>query len=241
MRLGGGAGQPPKCLLSFGGISLLERHLNILQSAGISRVVIGVGYQAGMIEAELERWCGHMPVETVFNPDFRQGNIVTLWRLGDELGGSDDVLLMDADVLYDREIMHRLVSSPRSDCFLMDREFEPGDEPVKLCLRGQRIVEFGKYVDPALDWDTQGESVGFFKLSALMARRLRSTAETFIAEGRVEAFYEDALRLLALSDTGETFGVEDVTGLPWIEIDFPEDIAKAKRDVLPALASMKAA
>lgn len=241
MRLGSGAGQSPKCLLQFGGKSLLERHLSILESAGIGRVVIGVGYKAEMIRAEIRRSKCRMQIETVFNPDFRQGNIVTLWRLREELSSGENVLLMDADVLYDHRIMHRLVHSPIPNCFLMDRNFEQGDEPVKLCLRERRIVEFGKHVDPGPDWDTQGESVGFFKLSAGMASRLRSTAETFVAAGRLEAFYEEALRVLALEGDGKAFGVEDVTGLPWIEIDFPQDIEKANRDVLPALASLQAA
>ncbi|MDX1515100.1 MAG: NTP transferase domain-containing protein, partial [Gammaproteobacteria bacterium] len=111
MRLGGGAGAPPKCLLEFGGKSLLLRHLRILESVGVSRVAIGVGYEAGMVETELARYEGAMDLVTVFNPDYRQGNIVTLWRLRGELEDSGPVLLMDADVLYDHRIMARLVSS----------------------------------------------------------------------------------------------------------------------------------
>jgi choline kinase len=29
--------------------------------------------------------------------------------------------------------------------------------------------------------------------------------------------------------------VTDITGAPWIEIDFPEDVLRATRDVLPRL------
>ena len=31
-------------------------------------------------------------------------------------------------------------------------------------------------------------------------------------------------------------GLEDVTELPWTEIDFPEDVERAASDVLPAIA-----
>ena len=31
------------------------------------------------------------------------------------------------------------------------------------------------------------------------------------------------------------FGFEDVSGLPWIEIDFPEDVARAGAEILPAI------
>ena len=32
-----------------------------------------------------------------------------------------------------------------------------------------------------------------------------------------------------------TFGFEDITGLPWIEIDFPEDLRRAREDIVPRL------
>ena len=38
--------------------------------------------------------------------------------------------------------------------------------------------------------------------------------------------------------TGKIIDVTDVSGLAWIEIDFPNDITRAARDVLPKLASM---
>jgi choline kinase len=38
-----------------------------------------------------------------------------------------------------------------------------------------------------------------------------------------------------LLETPETFGYEDITGLPWIEIDFPQDIQRAQNDILPQI------
>jgi choline kinase len=34
-------------------------------------------------------------------------------------------------------------------------------------------------------------------------------------------------------------GFESVDGLPWIEIDFEEDIERAKRDILPKIEQCK--
>jgi choline kinase len=42
------------------------------------------------------------------------------------------------------------------------------------------------------------------------------------------------LRNVLLADPG-SFGFEDVTGLPWIEIDFPEDVVRASDEILPAI------
>ena len=45
---------------------------------------------------------------------------------------------------------------------------------------------------------------------------------------------EDAIAAV-LRAVSPPFGFEDVTGLPWIEIDFPEDVERAENEILPRL------
>jgi len=45
---------------------------------------------------------------------------------------------------------------------------------------------------------------------------------------------EEAVRDL-IRERDHAFDVAEVTGLPWIEIDFPKDIARAEREILPEL------
>ncbi len=240
IRLDAGEQQMPKCLLNFDGQSLLERHLLALAEIGVDRAHIGVGYRDREIRHELRRLNPGIDVELIYNPDFRLGNIVTLNYLAAALRAGGDILLMDADVLYHVDIMHRLRASAHANSFLMDREFEPGDEPVKLCLRAGRLTEFAKRIDPGLEYDTCGESVGFFKLTETMAGRLADKAADYIVRGYREAFYEEALRELLLESPDE-FGYEDITGIPWIEIDFQADIVRAESEVLAHIQAREAA
>ena len=113
-----GAGSPPKSLYEFGGKSLLLRHLAHLSALGIVDVVVGTGYRRHLIEAEI---AGISTVRTVYNPRFHEGNIVTLWQLAEELDCSQDVILMDADVLYDARLLAALVDSVHTNCLLLDR------------------------------------------------------------------------------------------------------------------------
>ncbi len=239
-RLRGGEERPPKCLLRFDGQSLLERHLDALARVGVTALHVGVGYKARDVEREVARLAPPFPVRLVYNPDYHEGNIVTLHTLREALLAGDDLLLMDADVLYHPDVLHRLVSSAHRNCFLMDRDFEPGEEPVKLCVAEGRLVEFGKSLPPQLRFDRCGESVGFFKLDAAMAARLAQRARDYVARGNREAFYEDALRDLLLS-TPQAFGFEDVTGIPWIEIDFQQDIRRAENEVMAHIRALEAA
>lgn len=223
---------PPKCLLEFGGTTLLERHLSILERLGLRRVALGVGYRADRVEAALERYPGSIEVYTVVNPDYEQGSAVTLWTLREHLAGGGASLLMDADVLYDPALLQRLLDTEHESCFLLDRDFEDGPEPVRLGIRDGRPVEFRKGAQG--EFDLVGESVGFFRLGQRTARDLAARSEAWIEAGRRDEPYEEILRE-ELLEHPERFGWEDVTGLPWIEIDFPEDVVRAREEILPRL------
>jgi choline kinase len=233
-RLGAPWKAAPKALLRFGGATLLRRHLAILEDAGVEEIVIGVGYRADLIEAELDAIGSGANVRTVVNPRYREGSVVTVWSLRDEIAADRPVLLMDADVLYDARLIRRLCESRHNDCLLYDANIEDGEEPVKICLRDGEIVDFGKTVTP--DHDRHGESVGFFRFSPEAASRLAGIVAGYVESGRSGEIYEEAIRDLLCAMPSGTFGIEDVTGLPWIEIDFAEDIARAKTEVLPRLA-----
>jgi choline kinase len=235
-RLSGGDDRhPPKSLLAFGGRTLLERHLAILRAAGVAELMLVVGYHAERIEAELERLGAGSFVRTVHNPDFRRGSLLSLWTAREALRGDRPILFMDADVLYHPELVGRLLHAPRPDALLYDRELEPGDEPVKLCLRGGLPVEFRKVVSVA--FDEAGEWPGFLRLSAATAARLSAVLERFVAAGRVDEPYEEAIREVLLADPA-AFAIVDVTDLPWIEIDFPADRLRAEREILPRLPDL---
>lgn len=233
-RLGKDGQNQPKCLLRFNGKSLLERHLDYLRSCQIDEVAIAVGYQAQMIQNEIEAVKAENWVTTVYNPDYTKGSVISLWTLREHLSAGDEILLMDADVLYDRRIIERLVKTDIPNCFLLDRDFEPGEEPVKLCVRDGYLVEFRKQVALDLVYDFSGESVGFFRFESAIARRLATRTEQYVADGLDEKSLEEAIRDLLL-ETPEAFGYEDITGLPWIEIDFPEDIKRAQNEILAQL------
>ena len=54
--------QKPKCLLRFGESSLLERHLQLLKSAGVNEIVFVLGFKHEQVEAELAAIAGVAPL-----------------------------------------------------------------------------------------------------------------------------------------------------------------------------------
>jgi choline kinase len=227
--------QRPKCLLRFGGMSLIERHLRILRGAGVEEVALTVGFRRELVEAELERLDWRPRPEVVFNPGFELGSVLTVHTAAHALTRGGSVLLMDADVLYDERMLRALVAGEQPvNRLLLDREFEPGDEPVKLCVRNGVPIELRKQLAADLTYDLIGESIGFFRFNELTARRLAAIISDYISSGRAQKPHEEAVRDLLL-ERSTVFDVTDVTGLPWIEIDFIDDVARATQDVLPHL------
>jgi choline kinase len=234
-RLAMGEDAPPKVLLRFDGVSLLQRHLDILAHFGLLDLTLAVGHQAGAIEAELGTLGARGPVRTRFNPDYRESSLLSLWTLLDVLAAGQAVLYMDADVLYDWRLIERLLTSPHANCILIDRRFEPDADLVDVRIRDGRIVAFGKEVPPA-EYDIRGEWIGFARFDAEVAAALGLAIEGYVLAGRTDVIYEDAMRDVILA--ADAFGFEDVTGLPWIEIDFPEDLQRAHAEILPRLMAL---
>ena len=58
---------------------------------------------------------------------------------------------------------------------------------------------------------------------------------TMSNSGRANLPHEEAIRDFLREGT-QPVEVVDVTGMPWIEIDFPADVERAERDILPRLS-----
>ena len=224
----------PKCLMEFGGRSLLARHLDLLYGFGVRNADLVVGYEADRIIDHVATLRTRPDVAFHFNPRYEQGSVLSLWAAAETLQGGDAVLVMDADVLYHPAILERLLQTPIENCYLLDREFTHGEEPVKIAVRDGVMVEFRKRLAPELQYDTIGESVGFFRFGSDCAAGIAEQCARYDSEGLGDAPHEEALRDVLLEQP-RAFGFEDVTGLPWIEIDFPEDVERAADEVLPAI------
>ncbi len=230
----GDAFDKPKCLLEFDNVSLLQRHLQILQHYNIAEIIVVTGYQSGLIEQEISSSSAVNFTITVHNPNYEKGSIISMLSGLEKIGTDQDFILMDADVLYDHKLIRRLINSKNHNCFLLDRDIEPGDEAVKLCVHNGHLVDFRKQIDKDLVYDFQGESVGFFRFTGETASGLITQAKAYLNLGDDKQPYEECIRDLLLQHP-DHFAYEDITGIPWIEIDFPDDVARAKNEILPQI------
>src|SRR5262249_15427084 len=174
-------------------------------------------------------------IRYVDNPDYTRGSALSLYAARTHL--REPALVMDADVLFPREFLRRLVTAAAPSAFLVDRAFADTGEEVRYYSRGAGVTARGKKVVPE-GWGRVGGGVGFFKCGAEAGRGLVRRLEQVIREGDGLNEYEDALHLLG---GARHVGWVDVTGLPWTEIDFAEDLRRARDEVLPQVVRLDGA
>jgi choline kinase len=213
--------QHPKCLLGFGEKTLLHRHLDLLGASGVEDITVVVGHHAEQVQAEVSRVACPVLVRLVLNPRYEAGSALSLLKDADAFRDAPS-LVMDADILYGKELLERLIRAPSPDCLLVDSELRDSGEEVKVvALEDGRVWELGKNVGGASR--VIGESVGIFKFEGPSGSRLADRLR--IATDRDPAVdYELVINALVKEIR---MGYVTVGSLPWTEIYFWEDVERA--------------
>jgi choline kinase len=218
----------PKCLIEIGGKSLLLRLLEALAAAGVREAIVVTGFGEDAVRAAIGGGPAGIRLRWLSNPRYREGAILSLWTAREALDGP--VLVMDADVLCSPEMIGRLVRSPHRNCFLLDAGVEETGEEQMLLVRDGRVRNIVRGGAPG--YELAGESVGFLKLSAGAARVLRELLDLRVAAGHTDIEHEEVYpELLERVEVG----FERVDGAPWTEIDFPDDVRRARDEILPRI------
>ena len=218
----------PKCLIKVGKKTLIERFFESFSLLDIKDVVIVVGHLKEKIQEKVKGIQNSFDVKYIENEQYKKGSLLSLWYARNEL--DYDVLIMDADVLFHEKLLTKLANSKNSNCFLLDENFVDTGEEMKLFVIGEKVIGISKH--STYDCDFAGEGVGFLKLSANDCHILKNILEDFERTDKVNVEYEDALHELLPHCT---IGFERVENIPWIEIDFEEDIERARKEILPEL------
>lgn len=219
-RLGTGC---PKCLTMIGGRRLIDHQLDALATVGVSDPVVVVGYERDQVRAAL---AGRARV--VVNERYAQTNSMYSFLLArDHVCGPTFVL--NADVLFDPLVALRLALR-RGSALACDSTSGADAEHMKVQIKGGRLRSMSKTLAAT---HCAGENLGLLCLDEAAAREAFAAAERLVAQGGDRAWLAAAINAIARRESIECV---DVAGTPWVEIDFPADLAHARRSVWPAIA-----
>jgi len=218
----------PKSLLKVGERSLLQRSMDALIANGVREFCIVTGYLHEMIEDFVkEQYADSIKVTFVYNKVYETtNNIYSLW-LARPFAEGEEVLLLDSDLLYDPQIVTRVLAADAPNVLTLIRH-ELGEEEMKVVTDAQgSIREISKTCNPA---DAAGESLGIEKMGREYTRALYRELEPMMNREHLEnVFYERAFERLI--PQGHTYQVLDVTELFSCELDTIEDFENAKAKI----------
>jgi choline kinase len=230
-RLRDVTGDSPKCLTRIGSCTLLERQIGSLRACGVRSVAVVAGFHAD----DVRRVCGPA-VDLVVNTRHESTNsLYSLWLARDLL--TDGFVVLNCDVLFHDQLLWDLLTARDEDALLMAaaRGATYSDEEMKIRVRGGRVAEIAKTLDPA---DADGENVGIAKFGADGAKLLVDEMGDVLAGGGEREWLPRAFGAFARR---RPLHVVETRGYPWTEIDFPEDYWRACAEILPAITNLEAA
>jgi len=213
----------PKCSILLGRKTILEWQIDVIRKCGIEDVIVVLGYQAEKVEQLLEERYGKGRVRTVFNPFYAvSDNLGTCWIVRGEM--NEDFLLLNGDTLFTPTILRKVLESPPHPITVTVNVKDAYDEDdMKVGLEGDRLVRIGKDIPVE---QVQAESIGMLLFRgegpSIFARAVEDAMR--MPEG-TRRWYLSVIDALARRMPVWSCSI---TGLPWVEIDVPEDLKQAE-------------
>ena len=219
-RLGALTKHKPKCLLEIRrGVTILRYQIDVLRN--VASVELGDIFIIGGYKFEKLKYLEEWGINLIFNPKYREyNNIYSFYLAKDYI--KEDFILLNGDTMFHPKILEKLIKVGRGTYFVIDNVKELGEEEMKVLIEEDRILKFGKDIDPK---SAHGEYIGVAKFDINDAEMIFNKMEELIDRGKTDIWYELAINYVLDEIIAKPVYTD---GLPWIEVDTPEDYEKAK-------------
>jgi choline kinase len=220
----------PKTLLPVDGDStILDIALRNLAGAGLTDIVVVVGYAAAAIADRapgLERRYG-VSVELVYNDRAEEwNNAYSLWLAREHFGAG--ALMVNGDTVHPLSVELTLLAARRPDLaadliLAIDNVKPRADEEMKVVADERGLLaRISKQMDPV---QAHGEYIG---ATLIEPRAAIALADVLEATWRRDPglYYEDGFQELA--DRGGAVVLEPIGQVDWVEVDNHLDLQRAR-------------
>ena len=215
-RMGVLTGEHPKCMTEIGpGETILSRQLRMLADYGIREAVMTTGYREEVLRSYCESL--ELPVKITFvhNPVYDRTNyIYSIYCAREHLEG--DLLLMHGDLVFENEVLDRMLASPVS-CMAVSSALPLPEKDFKAQLRDGEVQRVG--VDL---FENAAAAQPLYRLRGEDWKLWLEKISEFCERGETGVYAENALNAL---EGRAHIAAMDLGELLCSEIDNPEDLA----------------
>ena len=206
----------PKPALAVGGVPLIQRSVDILATHAINDVTVVVGYEQHRIRALLGD-----SVTYLVNEEFASTNNMVSMYLGRHANANEPFLYLHADLWYHPGIIEIASRQTGDIVFLVEKKL-CGDEEMKVRVENGLLMEADKAIQPS---EAYGEWLGIAKFEPQGASVFFDEIERTLSLSRT---LYDCAAVRGLAERGVAMDYADIGRLPWVEIDFQEDLDHAR-------------
>lgn len=213
----------PKTMVQVGGKTIIERLLLQLKPfLEELNICVVAGYLGDVLEQHLNEI--GVPVKIIKNVDYNTtNNMYSLWLAMDNIKSEKDLIIVNADCVYEDEIVSSVIRSEKS-IIAVDKSIY-NDESMKVRLNRQGYVQqMSKQIE---EGENVHVSVDIYSLTKEDRTKLYKIVNDTIENENLNSWTEVALDELSRSDQSD-IEILDITGLKWMEIDNHSDLDLAQ-------------
>ncbi len=220
------AEKTPKTLLKIGNSPILQYILDSISKLGITETAMITGFEA----AKIKRFAGNgrkwgINLTYIQNPYYKTTNNIYSLYLAKDYLLSHGFFIINSDTFFHEEILFKLLNNVKKGIILaVDTEKKLEEEGMKVLINGDRITDISKEIPPR---EADGEYIGLARIDKQFSNVFFESMENIMKSRGVAVFYEEAFQNLIKNEHAIYY--QSTEGLPWVEIDTPADLQKAKR------------
>lgn len=202
----------PKCTVDLGNETLIENTVKKLKSHNIDDIAIILGYKGEIIKEKLRNY----NIKYYYNPFFDITNsIVSLW-FAQEFLENDDLILMNADVFCESEIIEQILNDNCSPVLYADNSRKE-EADYKFYYKNNILIKYGKELTGD---DITGEYIGAARVNEDFLPIMKERLNELISQQKHNLWWEDVL--YSLNNDIDIY-VHDINNYFWAEVDYVED------------------
>jgi len=211
----------PKPLVTINELPLIAHVIHNVVLAGITNFTVIVGYEREKIEGELRLIAQRegVSIETIFNPDWKQGNGLSV--LAAKKSMTDSFILLMSDHIFHANMLAELLTVNKGeqetilaiDTKIKDNPLIDIEDVTRVEYMNDKIIHIGKHIKKYNAFDT-----GIFYSSPLLFDAL----EESINQG--DTSLSGGMSILIKSGFAKVYPLKDAL---WIDVDTSEMLQKA--------------
>lgn len=224
-----------KCMVPVNGKPIIDYTLEALNSAGISKITIVIGYKGDKLKKYIQEKHPELNINYVENPVYDKTNNIYSLYLAKEVLAEDDTILLESDLVFKPEIISDLVNSQDENLAVLS-PFESWMDGTVALIDGKNNIS-GLIGKENFNWENKNEyykTVNIYKFSKDFSRKYYIPfLQAYIESYGKNEYYEQVLKVIAFLDS-TNLKAHIVDGKNWYEIDDGADLSIAESRFAPA-------